>query len=132
VKIVSRRRKALNCAVEPLEARRLLSVSLQPLTNLLLPQGSDAQTVDLSQIFTDNATGASDLVFTAKSDNTALAQATLSGSVLSLNFAPTASGFAHISIQGTAPDGSSPSRWEQPATAHFASSRRTTPSDKSP
>jgi len=110
VKIVSRRRKALNCAVEPLEARRLLSVSLQPLTNLLLPQGSDAQTVDLSQIFTDNATGASDLVFTAKSDNTALAQATLSGSVLSLNFAPTASGFAHISIQGTAPDGSSASQ----------------------
>lgn len=110
MKIVSRRRKALNCAVEPLEARRLLSVSLQPLTNLLLPQGSDAQTVDLSQIFTDNATGASDLVFTAKSDNTALAQATLSGSVLSLNFAPTASGFAHISIQGTAPDGSSASQ----------------------
>jgi hypothetical protein len=96
--------------VETLETRCLLSVSLQPLSNLLLPQGSAAQTVDLSQLFVDNTTGVNDLTFAARSDNTALAQATVSGSELTINLAPTASGFAHISIQGTAPDGSSASQ----------------------
>jgi hypothetical protein len=110
VKRVSRLPVPSKCLVETLETRRLLSVALQPLSNLLLPQGSPAQTVDLSQIFGDNTTGVNDLTFTAKSDNTSLAQATVSGSELTINLAPTASGFAHISIQGTAPDGSSASQ----------------------
>ena len=92
--------------MEPLEARQLLSVSLQPLSNVVVPQGSASESVDLNQLFTDNLTGAADLAFSAKSDNTALAQATLSGSTLTLSFAATASGFAHVSFTATAPDGS--------------------------
>jgi hypothetical protein len=93
-----------------LESRRLLSISLQPLSNQVLPQGSAAQTVDLSQIFFDNLTGTTDLAFSVRSDNTALAQATLNSSVMTLALAPTGSGFAHIAILASAPDGSTASQ----------------------
>lgn len=87
----------------------MLTVALQPMSNLQLPQGSAAQSYDLNQFFTDETTGLSDLTFSARSDNTGLVQATIDNSILTLAFAPTLAGFAHISITGTAPDGSSAS-----------------------
>lgn len=110
MKSASRSRKLIPSFVEPLESRRLLTVSIQPLTNLVLPQGSAAQTYDLSQTFTDNTTEAADLIFSAKSDNTALVQATMDNSILTLTFSPTTAGFAHVSIDATAPDGSTASQ----------------------
>lgn len=110
MKSVSRPRNVFRPAVESLESRRLLTVALQPLSNLQLPQGSAPQSFDLFQYFTDEATGQSDLTFTAKSDNTSLVQATIGNSILTLSFAPTLAGFAHVSIVGTAPDGSSASQ----------------------
>lgn len=110
MKSVSRSGNVFRPAVEPLESRCLLSISLQPLSNLQLPQGSGAQTFNLNESFADNTTGVSDLTFSAKSDNTALVQATIDRSNLTLSFAPTLAGFAHVSILGTAPDGSSASQ----------------------
>lgn len=110
MKSVSRPRNLFRPAVEALESRRLLTVSLQPLSNLQLAQGSAAQSIDLSQYFTDNTTGVNDLTFAAKSDNTALVQASIDNSILTLSFAPTLAGFAHVSIAGTAPDGGTASQ----------------------
>lgn len=110
MKSVSRPGNLHRSVVESLESRRLLSVSLQPLSNLQLPQGSAAQTFDLNQFFTDNTTGLADLTFAARSDNTSLVQATVDNSILTLSFAPALAGFAHISIAGTAPDGGSASQ----------------------
>lgn len=110
MKSASRPTGAIRPIAEELESRRLLTVSLQPLPNQVLPQGSAAQTVDLNQVFFDNATLQSDLTYSVKSDNTALAQATLNGSVLTLALAPTGSGFAHVGIAATAPDGSTASQ----------------------
>lgn len=106
MKRVSRPTGGFRPAVEELESRRLLTVSLQPLPNQVLPQGSAAQTVDLNQVFFDNTTLQADLTYSVKSDNTALVQATMNGSVLTLALAPTGSGFAHVGIVAAAPDGS--------------------------
>jgi hypothetical protein len=110
VKSVSRPLGSCLPTLESLESRRLLSVSLTALPNLVLPQGSPPQGVDLSQVFRDNTTGVSDLSFSTKSDNTALVQATITGSNLALSLAPTVSGFAHVVIQALAPDGSTASQ----------------------
>jgi hypothetical protein len=93
--------------VESLEDRRLLTVALQPLPNLTLAQDSPMQTIDLNQTFFDNATGQSDLSFTAQSDNTALAQTSVDSSgALSIALTPAASGFARVMLTAKAPDGS--------------------------
>jgi hypothetical protein len=109
-RLLSRSVRPLNIryrwGVEALEDRKLLTVALQPLANLTLAQDSPTQTIDLNQTFFDNATGQSDLTFSAKSDNTALAQTTISNGVLSISLAPNASGFARITVQGQAPDSS--------------------------
>jgi hypothetical protein len=85
----------------------MLTVALQPLPNLTLPQDSPPQTIDLNQVFFDNATGQSDLTLSAKSDNTAVAQTSIDSSgVLSISLTPSASGFARITAQAKAPDGS--------------------------
>ena len=95
--------------MEPLEPRRLLSISLTPIPNATFAQGSTAQTVDLNTTFTDNATSANDLTFTAKSDNTAIVQPTVDQGLLTLNIAPADSGIAHITVLATAPDNSAAS-----------------------
>jgi hypothetical protein len=98
---------AVRRSVEPLEDRTLFAVALQPLANLTLAQGSPAQAIDLTEVFFDNATGQNDLTFSAKSDNTALAQTSVDSSgVLSIALAPAASGFARLSISAKAPDNS--------------------------
>lgn len=97
--------KSASFSPEPLESRRLLSVSLTPIPNATIPQGSAAQSVDLSQVFTDTTTGQPDLMFSARSDNTSLLQSSISGSVLTVTAAPNLSGFAHLTLVAVAPDG---------------------------
>ena len=95
------RRKA---ALERLEDRRLMSVAVTPISNATIPQGSTPQSIDLTTVFADNTTGAPDLTFSAKSDNTTLVQTGVSGSVLTVTVAPNSSGFAHVTVTAVAPD----------------------------
>lgn len=95
------------CRAEPLESRRLLSVSLQPFSNATIAQGSAQQTADLNQAFFDNATGQPDLKFAAQSDNTTVAQAAVDANgTLTITPAPANAGFARITLTATAPDNS--------------------------
>jgi hypothetical protein len=93
-----------SCAVEALETRRLFSVSVKPIPNSAVPQDSPTVNIDLTNVFTDNTTNTADLTFSAKSDNTALVQATTAGNNLVVSFTPGASGYADLTIGATAPD----------------------------
>jgi len=93
-------------AIERLEPRRLLSVVVpQPIGNQTFAQGSGSPAADLNNFFEDNFTLQQDLTFTATSDNTALVNPTISGSVLTLNVAPAGSGYAHIHVVAADPFG---------------------------
>jgi hypothetical protein len=97
----------VKCRAEALEPRMLLSVALQQIVPQTIPQGSAPVTFDLNQAFSDATTQTQDLTFTVKSDNSALVQTTLAGSDMTMTVAPEASGFAHVTVGASAPDGSS-------------------------
>lgn len=96
--------------VEPLEPRRLLSaVLVQPIGSQKFAQNTSGTpepiSADLYNFFADTATNQTDLAFTASSDNKAVVDTSVSGSVLSLVLAPNTSGFAHVQVVATDPSG---------------------------
>ena len=94
------------CAVEYLEPRRLLSANIaQPLPNASFPQGISPRSIDVSQFLVDNATFASDLTYKATSDNPALINPAINGTILTLTVSASSSGFAHVRVVGTDPMG---------------------------
>jgi hypothetical protein len=103
-------RTSRRAEIQELEPRRLMAASLvQALPNVTVAQGSPAQQINLAQAFTDTTTGVQDLVFSAKSDNTALVQTNITAGVLTLSIAPNGSGYAHVLVTALAPDNSTAS-----------------------
>ena len=89
---------------EALEPRRLFTISVTPIPSATIPQGSAAQSLDLNNVFADNTTGAADLTYSAKSDNTTLIQTGINDNILTVTVAPNSSGFAHVTVGANAPD----------------------------
>jgi hypothetical protein len=84
--------------IEPLEPRRLLSVSIvQPLPNAPLQQDNPAS-IDLSSFFSDTS---GTLVFNAISQTPALVTASVAGSIMTLTPVTGASGFGFVSVSAS-------------------------------
>ncbi|HXE51838.1 MAG TPA: hypothetical protein VN541_02440, partial [Tepidisphaeraceae bacterium] len=102
-------------AIEALEARQLLSASV---VLTIGPQRfaenstGTAQPVqaDMYSYFADTVSGQPDLTFKAISDNTPLVDASMNGSLLTLAVAPSDSGYAHIQVVATDPNGATASQ----------------------
>jgi hypothetical protein len=105
-----REAKSATFRAEALEQRTLMSISLQQIVPQTIPQGSNPVTFDLTSAFADATTQTADLMFSAKSDNSALLQTSLTGSNMTMTVAPAGSGFAHVTVSATAPDGSAASQ----------------------
>ena len=101
------RRRPVAPAVEALESRTLLAVvvaqAIQGAFPSSFPQDQPPPPQDLNAFFFDTLTGAPDLTFTVKSDNTALVNASATNGQLQLTFTPGASGYAHLVVTATDP-----------------------------
>jgi len=83
-----------------------MSIAIAAIPAQTIPQGSAPRTLDLTQSFADNATQQADLSFSAQSNLPSVVQPSISGTTLTLNFAPTGSGIADVTVNAKAPDGS--------------------------
>src|SRR5579863_529468 len=82
--------------IEPLEERRLLSISIiSPISNVVFAQDTGAEVANLNGVFADS-NGQPDLTFSATSDNPGVVAASINGAVLTITPGNAASGFANI------------------------------------